>query len=134
MKYYEKPRKNIVAKIIAIVLVLALLVGAGFWLFKGNNVRTLTLDKAIEKGVVSVIPKGKAEDKAVDGTTIKVVSLGDEIVINYDGEIVINEEKELTSDYLLIKGVIETKDGKLLVNDNVSIQLIKAETPTEETK
>ena len=134
MKYYEKPRKNIVAKIIAIVLVLALLVGAGFWLFKGNNVRTLTLDKAIEKGVVSVIPKGKAEDKAVDGTTIKVVSLGDEIVINYDGEIAINEEKELTSDYLLIKGVIETKDGKLIVNDNVSIQLIKAETPTEETK
>lgn len=134
MKYYEKPRKNIVAKIIAIVLVLALLVGAGFWLFKGNNVRTLTLDKAIEKGVVSVIPKGKTEDKAVDGTTIKVVSLGDEIVINYDGEIAINEEKELTSDYLLIKGVIETKDGKLIVNDNVSIQLIKAETPTEETK
>lgn len=134
MKYYEKPRKNIVAKIIAIVLVLALLIGAGFWLFKGNNVRTLTLDKAIEKGVVSVIPKGKAEDKAVDGTTIKVVSLGDEIVINYDGEIAINEEKELTSDYLLIKGVIETKDGKLIVNDNASIQLIKAETPTEETK
>ena len=57
-----------------------------------------------------------------------------EIVINYDGEIAINEEKELASDYLLIKGVIETKDGKLLVNDNVSIQLIKAETPTEETK
>ena len=134
MKYYEKPRKNIVAKIIAIVLVLALLVGAGFWLFKGNNVRTLTLDKLIEKGVVSVIPKGKAEDKAVDGTTIKVVSLGDEIVINFDGEIAINEEKELKSDYLLIKGVIETKDGKLIVNDNVSIKLIKAETPTEETK
>ena len=134
MKYYEKPRKNIVAKIIAIVLVLALLVGAGFWLFKGNNARTLTLDKAIEEGIVSVIPKGKTEDKAVDATTIKVVSLGDEIVINYDGEIAINEEKELASDYLLIKGVIETKDGKLLVNDNVSIQLIKAETPTEETK
>lgn len=134
MKYYEKPRKNIVATIIAIVLVLALLVGAGFWLFKGNNVRTLTLDKAIEEGIVSVIPKGKTEDKAVDGTTIKVVSLGDEIVINFDGEIAINEEKELTSDYLLIKGVIETKDGKLIVNDNVSVQLIKAETPTEETK
>lgn len=134
MRYYEKPRQNVIAKIVAIVLVLALLVGAGFWLFKGNNVRTLTLDKSIEKGVVSVIPKGKAEDKAVDGTTIKVVSLGDEIVINYDGEIAINEAKELTSDYLLIKGVIETKDGKLLVNDNVSIQLIKAETQTEETK
>ena len=74
MKLYEKPRKNVVAKIIAIVLVLALLVGAGFWLFKGNNVRTLTLDKAIEKGVVSVIPKGKTEDKAVDGTTIKSAS------------------------------------------------------------
>ena len=129
-----RPKKNVVAKIIAIVLVLALLVGAGFWLFKGNNVRTLTLDKAIEKGVVSVIPKGKTEDKAVDGTTIKVVSLGDEIVINFDGEIAINEEKELTSDYLLIKGVIETKDGKLIVKDNVSVQLIKAETPTEETK
>lgn len=134
MKLYEKPRKNVVAKIIAIVLVLALLVGAGFWLFKGNNVRTLTLDKAIEKGVVSVIPKGKTEDKAVDGTTIKVVSLGDEIIINFDGEIAINEEKELSSDYLLVKGVIETKDGKMLVNDNVSIQLIKAETPTEENK
>ena len=129
-----QPRKNVVAKIIAIVLILALLVGAGFWLFKGNNVRTLTLDETIEKGVVSVIPKGKAEDKAVDGTTIKVVSLGDEIGINFDGEIAINEEKELTSDYLLIKGVIETKEGKLLVNDNVSIQLIKAETQIEEIK
>lgn len=129
-----REKTNVLGKIVAVVLVVALLVGAGFWLFRGNNVRTLTMDKDIEKGVVSVIAKGKTAEQAVDATTVKVVSLGDEIVINFDGEIAINEEKELSSDYLLVKGVIETKDGKMLVNDNVSIQLIKVETPTEENK
>lgn len=115
-----------ISVVVSIILVLALLVGACYWLFKGNNVRTIKVDDTIDKGVVMVLRTENKESKEVDVKTLKVVSLGEEIVIHYDGEIAVNEEIDVDT-YLIIKGVVETKDGRLLVNDNVEVRLITNE-------
>lgn len=118
--------KNPLMSIVSIILVLGILIGLGFWLFKGTNLRTVTVDKDLADNTVMVVRADKNESKEIDIKTLKVVSLGEEITVKYDGTIAINSEIESSTDYLLITGVIETKDGKLIVNNNVTIKIVKA--------
>lgn len=128
----KKSAINVISHVIAVLLVAALLVGALTYVFKGNNLRTIKYNDALEDGVVMVLRQENDESKEVDIKTLNVIALGEEIVVHYDGEVVLNSEDATADDYLVIKGVKRTDSGTYIVTDNVNIEVITAETPSEE--
>lgn len=128
----RKSATKVISQIISVLLVAALLVGALAYVFKGNNLRTIKYDDTLEDGVVMVLRQENNESKEVDIKTLNVVALGEEIVVHYDGEVVLNSEDATAEDYLVIKGVKRTDSGTYIVTDNVNIEVVTAVTPSEE--
>lgn len=136
----QRKGKKILTVTLSVILVIGLLVGAGFWLFKGNNIRTVSYDKALEDNVIMLVQKGKDnKETLVDIKTIKTVQLGDELVVEYQGEVSTEDNSIAGGDYMTISGVRKTANGRYVVVDNVKVGFVTGAgidptppTPTEE--
>ena len=116
--------KKIAGIIVTVLLVIGLIVGAGFLANERAQYRKITVDANVGKQVVMVMHEGDKEAK--DALNMKIVQLGDKITVTYEGNIFIGTKEKAGKDFsgLTISGVEELKDGTYVVIDTVVVELV----------